>query len=83
MTICVDIADRLYDYTDEEKATQAVEDFQSDTELSDTEILTLWTNAKDPRRLELERRILNAVNLNGSLKRAYEHTPAEISLIQD
>lgn len=83
MTIAVDIADRLYDYTDEEKAAEAVALYQADMSLDDASILAIWRNEGDPRRMELERRIFGAVDDNGSKKRAEESIPFGISLLSD
>lgn len=80
MTVSVEISDRLYDYTDEEKAAEAIAFFQEETGLSDIEILTLWRNSSDSRRSELEGRIFDAVDANGSVKRALEAVPGGISL---
>jgi hypothetical protein len=80
MAITVDIADRLYDYTDEEKAAEAVAEYQVAMDLDDQTVLAVWSNVADPRRTELEGRIFKAVDANGSLKRAQESVPAGISL---
>lgn len=80
MTIQVDIADRLYDYTDEEKATEALAEYQETTGLQDAEIIAIWGNESDPRRAILERMIFEAVDANGSAKRAEENVPGGISL---
>ncbi|MEI9903034.1 MAG: hypothetical protein WDN06_02900 [Asticcacaulis sp.] len=80
MTIIVDIADRQYDYTDEEKAAFAVASFQEEMSLDDSAVLALWDSERDPRRSELERRIFEAVDANGPVKRARETIPNGISL---
>ncbi len=80
MAIGVDIADRLYDYTDEEKAADAVAGFQQDMGLDDDGILALWADNADPARAALEARIFAAVDANGSAKRAQESIPGGISL---
>jgi len=80
MTISVDIADRQYDYTDEEKAADAIAAFQSETALDDGAVLKLWDDESDPRRADLEARIFAAVDLNGTAKRAAETVPGGISL---
>ena len=80
MTITVDIADRLYDYTDEEKAAEAVAGFQIEAGLDDQAILAVWNNEKHPQRSGLERRIFDAVDANGSVKRASETIPNGVSL---
>ena len=80
MTISVDIADRLYDYTDEEVAAEAVAAFQFETGLNDDAVITLWSHESDPRYRELEKRIIDAVDSNGSVKRAQENVPGGISL---
>lgn len=80
MTISVDIADRQFDYTDEEKAAEAIADFQADTGLSDEQIVALWASDLDPRRAKLERLIFDAVDANGSAKRAQETVPSGITL---
>lgn len=80
MTIQVDIADRLYDYTDEEKAAEAVAAFQTESGLNDDETVALWSSLTDPRRAELERLIYEAVDDNGSAKRARETIANGISL---
>jgi hypothetical protein len=80
MAISVDIPDRLYDYTDEEKAAEAIANFQAANGLSDADIIALWNDHGDPRRLELDRRITAAVDSNGSAKRAQETIPSEIIL---
>lgn len=81
MAISVDIADRLYDYTDEEKAADAVSSFQAAHGLDDDAIIAIWDNAGDPRRIELEKRIFDAVDANGSVKRAQESVPGGVSLL--
>lgn len=81
MTISVDIADRLYDYTDEEKAAYAVAEFQSATTLDDGAVIALWEDESDPRRAQLLQMIFDAVDANGSEKRARESVPGGISLI--
>ena len=80
MAISVDIADRLYDYTDEEKAAEAVAEFQSDMMLGDEAVLTLWEDEGVPLRAVLEAKIFAAVDANGSVKRAQESVPDGISL---
>jgi hypothetical protein len=80
MTISVDIADRLYDYSDEEKAAVAVAAFQDEMKLDDEAIVALWDDEKDARRNELEKRIFDAVDGNGSAKRAEETIPDGVSL---
>ncbi len=80
MAIEVDIADRLYDYTDEEKAAEVIADFQSETGFDDEAVLAVWNDASNPRRAELERRIFEAIDANGSAKRAAESIPNVISL---
>jgi hypothetical protein len=81
MAISVDIADRLYDYMDEERAAQAVAEFQDEAGLDDHAMLSLWRDENDGRRLELESRIFKAIDDNGSAKRAAESVPAEINLL--
>lgn len=83
MAIFVDISDRMYDYTDEEKAAEAIEGFQDTSGLSDTQILALWTGAPCPQRDELERIIFEAVDRNGSAQRANETIPGGLSLYID
>lgn len=83
MTITVEIADRLYDYTDEEKASAAVSAYQGEFKLNDATILSIWADDSDPRRAELERRIFDAVDLNGTARRAAENVPAGVSLLLD
>ena len=83
MTVSVDIADRLYDYTDEEKAAGAIADYQASNDLSDQDILTIWLNEADPRHTVLERMIFEAVDAHGSAKRAQTNVPAEIYLVID
>ena len=80
MTVSVDIADRQYDYTDEDKAAEAIAAFQAETALDDRAVLKLWDDESDPRRADLEARIVTAVDLNGTLKRAAETVPGGISL---
>lgn len=80
VTVSVDIGDRLYDYTDEEKAAEAVAEFQADLSLKDEEIVAIWSKENDPRRAELERRIFDAVDANGTAKRASESVPGAVSL---
>jgi hypothetical protein len=80
MTIAVDIADRQYDYTDEEKAAETIAAFQAEAGLSDEAVLALWADEGNPERNKLERRIYEAVDLNGSAKRAQETVPADITL---
>ncbi|CAL4867006.1 hypothetical protein MMA231_01255 [Asticcacaulis sp. MM231] len=80
MTVVVDIEDRQYDYTDEEKAAQVVADFQAETGLGDEFVIDLWNSDSTPQRSLLEQRIIAAVDLNGSAKRAQETVPAGITL---
>jgi hypothetical protein len=80
VAVAVDIADRLYDYTDEEKAAEAVAEFQIANELSDHEIITIWSNAGHPLRQVLEKLIFDAVDANGTVKRASESVPGDITL---
>ena len=80
MTISVDIADRQFDYTDEEAAANVIAVFQEESALDDDVVLKLWDDEADPRRAELEARIFAAVDLNGSAKRAAETVPCGISL---
>ena len=80
MSIQVDIADRLYDYTDEEKAAEALAEYQETTGLPDVDIIAIWGNESDPRRAALERIIFDAVDANGSVKRAEENIPNGITL---
>lgn len=80
MTIAVDIADRQYDYTDEEKAAETIAAFQAETGLSDEAVLALWGDEGSQERSDLERRIIDAVDLNGSARRAQETVPAGIIL---
>lgn len=81
MTISVDIADRLFDYTDEEKAADAVAEYQASSGMDDDAILALWANDTDPRREVLENLIFAAVDTNGSAKRAQETIPCGIDLL--
>jgi len=81
MTISVDIADRLYDYTDEEKAAEAVSRFQDQNHLDDTAIVEIWKDGADPRRAALEAAIFAAVDANGSAKRARESVPGGVELL--
>ena len=83
MTIAVDIADRMYDYTDEEQAAKAIEGFQYDHNLGDNEIIAIWADDKNPLKIELENCIYDAVDLNGSAKRASEKIPYGITLFID
>jgi len=80
MAIVVDIADRLYDFTDEEKAAEAVAKFQADRHLDDQVVIAIWESIADPRRAELEKQIFDAVDRNGSAKRAIETIPGSVSL---
>ena len=80
MPIAVDIADRLYDYTDEEKAAEAVAIFQDQYDLDDDAVVALWANPNDPMRPVLEKQIFDAVDANGSVRRARESVPSEICL---
>ncbi len=81
MPITVDIADRLYDYTDEEAAAEAVAIFQDQHGLDDGAVVALWGSANDPTRAMLEKQIFDAVDANGSAKRAQECVPAGVSLL--
>lgn len=83
MSISVDIADRLYDFSDEECAALAVAGFQEELGIDDAGILAIWSNEADLRREELERRIFDAVDRNGSEKRAREAIPAGVTLFID
>ncbi|MGN6210534.1 hypothetical protein [Asticcacaulis sp.] len=80
MTVSVDISDRLYDYTDEEVATEAVRFFQDELGLDDAAVLAVWATEADPRRGELEKRIFDAVDANGSAKRAGDSVPGGVLL---
>jgi len=80
MAIQVDITDRLYDYTDEEKATEAVGAFQAENGLDDDAVIAIWSDEKDPRHAGLEKLIFDAVDANGSAKRAAESVPDGVSL---
>ncbi len=80
MAIGVDIADRLYDYTDEEKAVEAVAEFQLDKGLDDQAVVALWEGPQVPLRAELEAMVFAAVDANGSAKRAQESVPGGVSL---
>lgn len=81
MSITVDIADRLYDYTDEEKAAQAVAAFQAEHSLDDNATVALWNDEADDRRIALEKRIFDAVDANGSVRRARESIPCGVHLL--
>lgn len=80
MSIAVEIADRLYDYTDEEAATAVVADFQDGLGLSDEDVVALWGDPSDSRRNTLEKLIFDAVDANGSAKRASNNVPGGIEL---
>lgn len=80
MTVVVEIADRQYDYTDEEKATAAVANFQEETGLSDEQIIALWSDTYSKHRAELEGVIFDAVEVNGGTRRSRETVPAGVSL---
>jgi len=80
MVISVDIADRLYDFTDEERAAEVIAEFQDEMKLNDEAVVALWASDNDPRRVDLEQRIFAAVDTNGSVKRARESIPSCISL---
>lgn len=80
MSVQVEIADRMYDYTDEEKASKAVSEFQIEMGLGDEEAISIWADPNDPRQQELERRIFEAVDGNGPVKRAREHVPGGLTL---
>jgi hypothetical protein len=81
MPITVDIADRLYDYTDEEKAAEVVAAFQAENNLDDQATVALWEDQGDQRRAILEKLIFDAVDANGSLKRAQESVPCGVYLL--
>ncbi len=81
MTIAVDIADRLYDYTDEDEAAKVIARFQDEMGLSDEIILSIWSDFSDPRHSLLETRVIAAIDANGTVKRAQESIPAEIHLV--
>ncbi|UDF03283.1 hypothetical protein [Asticcacaulis sp. AND118] len=83
MAIIVDIANRLYDYTDEEKAAEAIAEFQAAHGLSDAEILAIWEGAASQQRDELERRIFEAVDANGGASRARDEIPYPLSLLTE
>ncbi|ADU13149.1 hypothetical protein [Asticcacaulis excentricus] len=83
MTIIVDIANRLYDYTDEEKAAEAIAAFQADQGLSDAEVLAIWERDSSSQRDELERRIFEAVDANGGAGRARDEIPYPLSLMTE
>jgi len=79
VTISVDIADRLYDYTDEQKAAEVVADFQAEEGLTDEAVMAIWNSGSDPRRSTLEKNMFAAIDANGSVRRAQESVPAAIS----
>ena len=81
MAVSVDIADRQFDYTDEEKAAEAIAEFQSETGLSDNDILALWASEDASKRATLEQRIFDAVDANGSARRARETVPGGVTLV--
>ncbi|GGZ32931.1 hypothetical protein [Asticcacaulis endophyticus] len=83
MPIVVDIADRLYDYTDEEKAAEAIEQFRIASGLDAKAVLAIWEDKNDPRRQQLEKAMFDAVDLNGSVKRAQTSVPDGITLSMD
>jgi hypothetical protein len=80
MTIAVEITDRQYDYTDEEKATEAVSKFQEEHSLADAQVIAIWNDQSDIRRHDLEKRIFDAVDLNGTAQRANETVPCGVYL---
>ncbi len=80
MPIQVEIADRLYDYTDEEKAAEAVEDFKATARLDDAAIVAIWNDEQNPLRPELEKVIFDAVDANGPVRRARESVPGGVTL---
>lgn len=81
MTVSVDIADRLYDYTDEEKAAEVIARFQVSMNLDDAAIVALWNDPTSPQRNLLEKLIFDAVDANGSEKRAREAVPCDVTLV--
>jgi hypothetical protein len=81
MSIAVDIADRQFDYTDEERAAEAVAEFQLVHKLDDDAIVDLWSRLDDPMRVGLEKAIFDAVDRNGSARRAAETIPGGVSLV--
>lgn len=80
MPIAVDIADRLYDYSDEEKAAEAIAEFQAETGLTDEAVIAMWDGPRSVSRDELERRVFEAVDSNGSAKRASQNVPSGLTL---
>ena len=83
MTISVEIADRMFDYTDEEKAAEAVAEFQVERGLDDDTVIALWDRPTDAMRSDLEKRIFDAVDRNGTARRAAETVPAGLMLYVD
>lgn len=79
MAVIVEINDRLYDYTDEEKATEAVSQFMETHGLDESAVIAIWADATDPRHAEIERVIFDAVDQNGSQRRALESVPSGIT----
>ena len=80
MAIIVEISDRLYDYTDEEKASEAVSQFMETHGLDESAVIAIWADATDPRRAEIEKMIFDAVDQNGSQTRADQTIPGGITL---
>ncbi|WP_298331352.1 hypothetical protein [Asticcacaulis sp.] len=80
MAVIVEINDRLYDYTDEEKATEAVSQFMETHGLDEISVVTIWADANDPRHAQIEKVIFDAVDQNGTQKRALESVPGGITI---
>lgn len=80
MVISVYIEDRLYDYTDEECASDAVLDFQEKNGLSDQQILEIWFDSSDPFHSQLQAVVYEAIDKNGTVKRAQESIPGGITI---
>lgn len=80
MSVMVEIADRLYDYTDEEAAASEIASFQEEKALEDITIIEIWSADNHPLKADLQHRIYTAIDANGTVQRAQASIPGELYL---
>lgn len=83
MALILEIADRLYDYSDEEKALIALQNYQYETGMDDDTIIMYWetaTHKKCAQRDEIQHVVYQAIDMNGSFARAAKSIPAGVTI---
>lgn len=63
------------------KASEAISEYQVLYSLDDTALVTIWRDKGAPRQRQIEKLIIDAVDANGSAKRAEQTVPSDINLI--